>query len=178
MCHDTSAVFSCGHEVVRRESCPTATRLRSSNGSCNAVLIYPPRQRADPCLDCWTKQMGIIQVSDTPKGKDDLPLSDRSQYIPVRHSRKLFRTFKPSDNPAEDAATLFWTPQGHRYGAERKKWSLQRSKAPRPEDSKASKRQNAQKPSTAPASSKKKAKAPAARPTQPAKAKASGKGKK
>ena len=122
--------------------------------------------------------MGMIEVSDTPKGKDDLPLTGKSPYVLVHHSSKLYRTFKPSGDAATDAATLFWTPQGHRHDRERKKWSLQRSRAPRPEDLKASKRQNAQKPSATPTSSKKKAKAPAARPTQPAKPKASGKGKK
>ena len=178
MCYETSAIFSCGHKTTRREPCSTATGLRTSDGSCNAVMTYPPRQREDPCPACWTKQMGMIEVSDTPKGKDDLPRSN-NPCTPARHSRRMFRSFAPSGDPAKDAATLFWTPQGHFYDPERKKWALQRSKMPRPEQWKAMRRQGALKPTLVPAPAKKNANAPKQKTPQPkAKSKSNSKGKK
>lgn len=60
--------------------------------------------------------MGLIKVSDMPKGKDDLPHCRNHQYYyPVHSSRELYSSFAPSGDAEKDAAVLKWTPQGQRY---------------------------------------------------------------
>ena len=130
MCIQTSVVFSCGHKTFQPEPCETATRLRSSKGFCNTIMAYPPRQRCDPCLNCWAQQVGIAEVLDQTKGRDDLPLLSKNHYPPVQHSRRIFRTFTPTSDPLKDVQTLSWKPQGHRYDPERKKRALQHSRTP------------------------------------------------
>ena len=128
MCHQTSTVYSCGHEIVRKEPCSQDSANYTGQSSCQTLLVYPPAQRGrDYCLDYWAKQTGTIEVSDNPKGIDDLPRSRKSRYEPSQYTRRLFRKFTPSSDPVKDAGILTWTPQGHRYDPERKNGEKRRA---------------------------------------------------